>query len=157
MKRLECALIALALSGCEASLGAGASGTGVAEVQRPPPLVAQPECQLWSGTISGNDPSAQITLRLCPSNPAVASALAGRLQWSSTRSGWSERDVAGTATPDGVVLADTRIAENHPAPGWRFCSIDRYDLKRTEPNHLTGSYDSAACRDHASVDLHLVP
>jgi hypothetical protein len=118
-------------------------------LERPPPLTHLDGCELWRGTVSGNDPSVLTELRLCPSG---ADGLVGKLQWSSTTSGYSIREVEGTRRGTHVELHDTRFAQYRPAGSWRFCLVDHYRLDQNG-DHLDGSYDSAACRDHARVTL----
>jgi hypothetical protein len=76
----------------------------------------------------------------------------GEMQWSSLVSGWSVRPVEGSWNGDTLVMRDLRLSENRPQPGWMFCTVDRWELRRTG-NRLEGTYDSAACRDHATVWL----
>jgi hypothetical protein len=78
----------------------------------------------------------------------------GVVQWSSLRSGYNVREVAGTRSVGGhLVLHDVRFLEYHPIGGWRFCLIDQYILDEQGPNHLVGNYESSACNDDASVNL----
>jgi hypothetical protein len=124
------------------------------EVGRPSPLTAQPGCQLWRGTFSGNDPSVLVEARLCTDSQGEVT---GVVQWSSLRSGYNVREVTGTSEPAGrVILHDTGFREYHPRFLWRFCLIDRYFLDHVGSNHLVGSYQSDTCNDHASVDLYLL-
>lgn len=121
------------------------------QATRPPPLAPAPACELWEGTVSGNDPSVLVHARLCPAGDHVT----GVLQWSSLRSGWNVRDIEGTWSPDhtALTLRDLRVTESRPQPGWRFCTVDRYDLRAVGLDVLTGSYVSRACDDHAQVEL----
>ena len=125
-------------------------------VERPPPLKPGKLCSLWVGIASGNDPSVRVEVLLCP---GLGSQVVGRLQWSSTLSGWNQRDLIGMVTEDkrGVTLKDVRIRENRPAPGWVFCPADHYDLHLEGDNELNGSYDSSACHDHATLTLRRQP
>lgn len=118
-------------------------------LERPPALVHQEGCELWRGTVSGNDPSVLAELRLCPS---AGNTLVGKLQWSSTTSGYSIREVTGTKTGTHYELHDTAFAQYRPAPGWRFCLVDRYQLDQ-RGDHLDGTYLASACTDHARVTL----
>ncbi len=122
-------------------------------VERPPPLAPPTGCELWVGRASGNDPSTQIELQLCPQ---ADGSVAGALQWSSTVSGWNVRDVSGRLQPDGTTLflRDDRVREERPEPGWRFCTVDRYTLARSG-DRMTGRYHSTACRDDGTVTLRL--
>ncbi len=107
---------------------------------------------MWVGTISGNDPSAQYELELCT---AADGSITGRGQWSSLLGGYNVRQVDGRWTEGraAVVLRDVRLLEERPAGDFHFCTIDRYDLRLVDPTHLEGTYDSAACFDHATVRL----
>ncbi len=125
-------------------------------VHRPPPLAPQPACELWRGAArGGNDPSVQAELLICP---GAGGQVTGQTQWSSLLSGYNVRDTIGSWSNDRrhLVLRDVRVREEHPQPNWRFCTIDHYDLVRMSPRRLEGSYDSAACRDHAALTLDLV-
>jgi hypothetical protein len=117
-----------------------------AALEHPPPLPEEAGCERWLGGAKANDPSIRLNLILCNRN-GVAS---GHVQWSSLESGWNVREITGTITDTQVVLRDVRIVEEKPQPGWRFCTIDRWELTRNG-NRLEGTYDSAACNDHATV------
>jgi len=141
-----------------ATLAASAAAPAAAQTiqdqaPRPPPLPPEQGCELWRGTSSGNDPSVELEVRLCP----TGTALTGVIQWSSTRSGWNRRSLAGEAQAGGsrIVMRDLAILEERPQPGWRFCTVDRYELARTG-DVLAGRYDSEACTDHGRLDLRLV-
>lgn len=120
-------------------------------VERPPRLAPASGCELWIGTASGNDPSTQIELQLCPQPDASVS---GSLQWSSTMSGWNLRDVSGRYDASGaeLTLRDDRIRAQRPETGWRFCNVDRYTLRR-DGDRLRGRYHSTACHDDGTLDL----
>ena len=124
------------------------------QAPRPPPLPPEPGRELWRGTVRGNDPSVQVEARLCPEGDRIV----GMLQWSSTVSGWNRRSVEGAweAGRTRLVMRDTAVVEQRPQPGWVFCTVDRYELSPTAPGVLDGTYDSAACRDHAITHLQLV-
>lgn len=124
------------------------------QASRPPPLPPEVGCELWRGAVSGNDPSVLVEARLCPEGDRVR----GVLQWSSTRSGWNRRSIEGAwdAGRTHLTMRDLAVVEQRPQPGWVFCPVDHYDLTRPAPVTLTGTYDSAACRDHATVSLTLV-
>lgn len=113
-----------------------------------------PECTLWKGTVSGNDTTVRMMFRLCPSG---GDEVGGTGQWSSRVSGYNVRKLSGRWLDGGkrLELRDEAVVEQHPEPGWQFCTIDRYDLTRTG-NELTGTYDSRACNDHATVKVTLV-
>lgn len=133
-------LMSLALAGDEREV-----------VQRPEALQAAEACTLWRGTASGNDPSTLLELELCG-----GARLTGRLQWSSTQSGHNLRTVEGVWSDDGVELWDTGMPVSEPAPGWYFCTIERYALHRAGPRVLTGTFEARTCNDTASVTLNLV-
>ena len=121
----------------------------------PPELDAGgPECTLWRGTVSGNDSTVRMMFRLCPSG---GDEVTGTGQWSSKVSGYNVRRLSGRWLDQGkrLELRDEAVIEQHPEPGWRFCTIDRYELTRSG-NELTGTYDSRACDDHATVKVTLV-
>jgi hypothetical protein len=134
---------------CLSAGAAQAQGTHQ-RVRRPPPLEAQPQCELYRGTGSGNS-DALIELRLCPRGDGVT----GTHQWSSTTSGWSQRVVEGRWEGDHLIARETSFIENRAQPNWRFCLIDRYDLTRTG-DRLAGPYVSEQCNDHGSFDLRRV-
>ena len=143
-------LLALALP------GAAWAQSPVQETRRrPPPLERAPECAIWKGTVSGNDPSVEIEMKLCPSGNAVS----GMMQWSSLKSGWNRRAIEGRWSDDksALTLRDTSVVESRPEPGWRFCEVDSYDLKIVSPGNLEGTYRSVACNDNAKVKLTLEP
>ncbi len=132
--------------------------TGEAETEHPPLMSHVDECERWVGTASGNDPTVRLQLRLCQEGDGVA----GHVQWSSRRSGWNVRRVRGARRrhPGGflarrggqVTLRDEALEVSRPNPGWRFCTIDRWQL-REDGDSLVGRYDSAGCDDHAEVRL----
>ncbi len=121
---------------------------------RPPALVPLPSCESWKGTAEGNDPSVEISLRICPAAGSTT-AVEGTLVWSSLVSGWNRRDLVGSWEEGKrkLVLHDLRVAEERPQGEWYFCVIDRYELERVEGSTLVGRYDSAACQDHAVIRL----
>lgn len=125
------------------SLGAEARA-----LEHPTELPAQAGCERWKGGSSGNDPSARLMFVLCQEGQNVT----GEMQWSSLVSGWSVRPIEGSWNGDTLVMRDLRLSENRPEPGWMFCTVDRWELRRAG-NRLEGTYDSAACRDHATVWL----
>lgn len=124
------------------------------ELGRPAALQAQPSCELWRETFSDNDSSVLVEARLCTDKNGQVT---GVVQWSSSRSGYNVREVAGASDPEGrVVLHDTSFREYHPLFWWRFCLIDQYVLNHDGRNHLVGSYQSDECKDQAKVNLYLV-
>src|SRR5262245_18131725 len=108
--------------------------------EHPPLLPEEAGCERWLGGAAANDPDFRLNLILCVKD-GVAS---GHVQWSSLNSGWNVRDIAGMVQGDTVLLHDTRITEEKPKPGWRFCTIEAWKLQRNG-DRLEGSYDSAAC------------
>lgn len=151
-RRLVTAVVLLVI----ARSGAARAQSPVQETpRRPPPLELAPECALWKGTVSGNDPSMEIAMTLCPSGNAVS----GIMQCSSLTSGWSRRAIEGRWSEDksALTLRDTSIVENRPEPGWRFCVVDQYDLKLVSPGDLEGTSRASACNDNATVKLKLEP
>lgn len=126
----------------------------IQDVRRPPPLEKAPECELWKGKVSGNDPSVEVEMRLCA---AAGDEVNGVFQWSSLRSGWNRRALVGRWSEGRTKLAlrDASILEERPQPGWRFCTVDDYDLALTGPGALDGTYRSKACNDTAKVTLKL--
>ena len=96
-------------------------------LEHPPDLVAEGDCEAWVGSVSGNDPSVRVSAQLCPVGEGGVN---GRLQWSSLRSGYNVRAIEGRWLDGGksLELRDVRIVEQHPEPGWMFCTIDRYTL-----------------------------
>ena len=122
---------------------------------RPDPLEPGPGCDRWVGESGGNDPTVQLDLVLCPEGQSVQ----GQTQWSSLRSGWNLRVVEGSWSTDGKTLSlrDVRIVKEKPNPGWRFCTIDLYELHKRGDSKLQGSYHSSSCHDDAWVRLSRVP
>ncbi len=120
---------------------------------RPPLLPERAGCELWLGEAHGNDPGVRINLRLCPRE---GDALTGELQWSGQESGWNVRAVEGTRTGDQIRLRDVRIVEERPEPGWRFCTIERYELRAVGSDRLSGRYVSTSCNDQATLELRRV-
>jgi hypothetical protein len=119
--------------------------------ERPPPLESQTGCTLWHGILSGNDPTVLVEARICD---GTQGNLTGVVQWSSLRSGYNVREVAGTRSVGGhLVMRDVRFLEYHPIGGWRFCLIDQYVLDQQRPDRLVGNYESSACNDNAKVEL----
>ncbi|MBS2015651.1 MAG: hypothetical protein JST00_22375 [Deltaproteobacteria bacterium] len=143
--RLPCLFGALAI----VTLSTRASATAY-----PPELDGGADCTLWRGTVSGNDPTVRMMFRLCP---AGGDDVAGTGQWSSKVSGYNVRRLSGRWLDRGarLELHDEAVVEEHPEPGWRFCTIDRYDLRRSG-DELVGTYDSRACNDHATIKVALV-
>lgn len=128
------------------------AGRPADEVPRPDRLPPKVGCTDWTGTASGNDPSVVVRLQLCGDGNAVS----GSIQWSSRLSGWTRRAIEGTRDANGrLALRDLGFLEDRPALGWRFCLVDHYDLSPAG-DALAGTYDSAACSDHASLDLRRV-
>jgi len=118
-----------------------------------PPLIVRPGCSLWTGTVKGNDPNVAVQLELCPYG-AENTEVAGRIQFTSPRSGWSVREIEGGVTPDGLlVLRELQFDVAAPEYGWMFCLVDRYEIEGAGPDSLTGRYDSKACSDHGKIDL----
>jgi hypothetical protein len=144
-------LAAVALAA--AALSAVGCGGGMSGMPKAPPLVSHPGCSLWSGTISGNDPEAHIELEICPLEPGSREVM-GRVQFTSERSGWSVREVEGAFTDDGLLeLHEWQFDVYAPEFGWMFCLIDDYELRRSGPRKMVGSYESKACDDRAKVKL----
>ena len=78
-------------------------------------------------------------------------------EWESPRSGVSVRLVEGSwdSATGELTLRDVSIEVDEPNPGWRFCTIDHYDLTLTDATagRLEGTYFSEACNDLATVEL----
>ncbi|MFO0629211.1 MAG: hypothetical protein U0325_26790 [Polyangiales bacterium] len=122
--------------------------------RRPPPLSRTERCEVWAGTVSGNDPTAQASMQICAEGGA---RVRGVFLWSSLQSGWDRRAFEGEWSPDGqgLTLRDTHMIESHPMNGWMLCTADRYDLRRVVPTRLEGSYLSAGCSDRGTLSLSL--
>jgi hypothetical protein len=116
-------------------------------LEHPKPLEPADGCERFIGTATGNS-SMRVVLRLCP----TANGLRGEAQCSSLQSGWSVREVRGTRSGSAIRLVDVRLVEERPNPGWRFCTIDRWELER-RGDRLDGTYRSEACTDTATVRL----
>lgn len=119
------------------------------EAPRPPPLPAKVACDVYDGTAAGNDPSVELSLRICVDDSGVVT---GEAQWSSTVSGWNRRELAGKRTSTGFQLRDVRVIDGKANGGWRFCEIESWTLTLSGTS-LTGHYQSAACADSATVTL----
>ncbi len=119
--------------------------------RRPAPLQPEAGCDLWTGFIPGNDPTAEATVQLCTRDHAVA----GIFLWSSLQAGWARRRFEGTWNParTRLTLRDTDMLDNHPARGWTLCRADLYALRPTAPGRLEGEYFSRDCRDHGTLTL----
>jgi hypothetical protein len=140
------ALVAAAL----AAWPADARGADTDSSARPPALEGRTGCELWVGTVSGNDPSVLVEALICE---GMNGAVTGQLQWSSLKSGYSIRDIAGDwKGRDALRLHDTKMAVSKPNPGWVFCLVDSYELTRNG-DKLTGFYTSKKCSDRATVAL----
>lgn len=124
-----------------------------AAAKRPPPLADQDGCEHYRGTSSGNDPSVRLDVLICPHEDGTAGKVQGQVQWSSTLSGWNLRDIDGSWSGDALKLRDLAITEQKPESGFRFCTIDVYALKQESDGKLSGTYDSEACDDHATLEL----
>jgi hypothetical protein len=117
-------------------------------VERAPPLTHQGRCDLYRGTSAGNA-EALIELRLCTQGDG---SVEGVRQSSSASGGWSRREVVGQWEGDHFIGHEVRFLENHPAPGWRFCLVDRLRLTRTA-DRLEGSFVATACDDRGIFNL----
>ncbi len=118
-------------------------------------LASDEACEVWRGDIHGNDPSAEITVRLCTRDGHVT----GTFSWSSRESGWDRRALEGEWRDDGALLVarDTSMLEVHPLNGWTLCTADAYSLRRVSPDRLEGTYTSERCRDHGALAMTRVP
>jgi hypothetical protein len=113
--------------------------------------VSEERCEVWRGDIRGNDPTAEITVRLCTREGRVT----GTFSWSSRESGWDHRALVGEWRDDASLLVarDTAMIEAHPLHGWTLCTADAYSLRRTSPDRLEGTYSSARCHDHGRLSM----
>ncbi|MEZ4320308.1 MAG: hypothetical protein R3F61_22705 [Myxococcota bacterium] len=116
--------------------------------EHPEALPEQAGCDRYEGTASGNDPTVRLVVVLCEEGSAVT----GQLQWSSLVSGWNVRDLEGGRDGDVYTMRDVAIVEEKAEPGWRFCKIDRYSLRR-EGDAMQGDYRSLVCNDTAQIAL----
>ena len=153
MRRIVPALTALTLALAEHA----AHGQGTVQARdprRPPPLERSERCEVWEGTIAGNDPTAQASMQVCEEERL---RVRGVFLWSSLQSGWDRRAFEGEWSADrsALTLRDTHMIESHPMNGWMLCTADRYDLRRTVPTRLDGTYVSAGCSDRGSLSLML--
>ncbi|MBI5515029.1 MAG: hypothetical protein HY909_14735 [Deltaproteobacteria bacterium] len=123
--------------------------------RRPQDLSPEPGCALWVGRLTGNDPTGEAQLRLCPRG---ALEVHGEFQWSSLQSGWDRRALEGAwdASHTVLTLHDTRMLESHPADGWTLCTADRYELRPSQPGTLSGGFWSEACQDNGTLVLSFV-
>lgn len=143
--------------GCSLALTSVASAQGTVQARdsrRPPPLQRTERCEVWEGTISGNDPTAQASMQVCR---AEGPRVTGMFLWSSLQSGWNRRAFEGEWSADGqtLTLRDTRMIESHPLNGWMLCTADRYVLRRSAATRLDGTYDSDGCTDHGTLTMTL--
>jgi hypothetical protein len=147
MRRLSCvALFGLAL------VAPASAHADEPESWRPPALEANDACDVYTGKASGNDPTMFVELRVCTD----AKGVTGQAQYSGKSSGWSKREFTGAWSGRVLEARESAVVDQKPNPGWRFCTIDRYALTLDpETKELSGTYDSAACRDHARVTLTL--
>lgn len=146
------ALAALAAAGCAAK-------PPESKVTVPTPgvrLIREPGCELYAGSVAGNDATMRIELLICPAEQGID----GLVQFSSPVSGWSLRRATGGVGSDGILrLSDVRMLEYHPSDEWRFCLVDNYELRleRSEDGVYTGlavgGYVSRACSDQARIAL----
>ncbi|MBL8957484.1 MAG: hypothetical protein JNK82_42315 [Myxococcaceae bacterium] len=114
--------------------------------------LAEGTCDLWQGSMWGNDPNVKTRMMLCRRGNTVC----GELAWSG-RSGENVRELKGHVDGDVLLLSDERFLQNAPRDGWVFCLIDRYTLKKNPTTGaLEGRYVSKACRDEAKVNIKAV-
>ncbi len=86
-----------------------------------------------------------------------AAGLSGWVRFASERSGWSDREIAGSVDPSGhLIMKDTAVIAAAAAAGWEFCPVDRYELVQTASGRVEGSYRSTACNDFARLILERV-
>lgn len=150
MNPFRAALVALSLA--LTAQNVCAQGTVQEDPRRPAPPQDTPGCEIWEGTIVGNDPSAIAYFQLCGGDQVT-----GVFLFTSLRSGWSRHRVAGTWTAQHtrISLRDLGLDEKHELNGWSLCAADTYDLRVTRPTHIDGTFVSAECRDHGEVTLDL--
>ncbi len=117
--------------------------------------VEEEVCELWRGDIHGNDPSAEISVRLC----ARGTRVVGTFIWSSRESGYDRRAMEGEWRNDGALFVgrDSAMLESHPLNGWTLCTADAYSLRRVSADRLEGTYTSERCRDHGRLAMNRVP
>ncbi len=123
----------------------------VTVAERPDPLPVANGCERWTGTATGgNDPSVLFDVVLCGDD-----AVTGQVQWSSLVSGWNRRIVEGQWSADHSTLSlhDVSMADERPNPGWRFCTIDPYQLTAVSEGELSGWYAAPDCGDRADFSL----
>jgi hypothetical protein len=170
-------VLGLLLSGCVPRPAQPPSQAPPPPATRPSPLprsaaIEEGECRCWHGSSQGNDPSATGLLYVC----RRGERLTGTLRFESARSGTHAREVSGTYEsvaaprlaeldlPAGgppraeasarLRLRDDRIVHGQPAPGWRFCLVERYTLEvSTATGELAGQYASAPCRDYGRLKM----
>jgi hypothetical protein len=150
--RLAAVLVLCALFAARA---AAAQTVQEREPWRPPALQPSATCDVYTGMGSGNDKTQLVEMRICDDG---GGHLSGQAQYSGESSGWSVRSLEGAWNDagDALVLRELAIVDQRPSPGWRFCTIDRYDLARVPgTTSLAGTYDSAACHDHARLSFDL--
>ena len=121
--------------------------------ERPAPLPDEDNCRHYRGTCSGNDPSVRLDVLLCPDPDGGEGSIVGKLQWSSTLSGWNLRRIKGAWSGSTLTFRDSEIIKEKPANGYYFCIIDPYVLEQGPSGTLSGRYKSAACNDDASITL----
>lgn len=133
-------------------LAAGAQGVvRERDPRHPAPLSAALGCELWQGTVAGNDPRGEATLQLCTEGTVVT----GVFHWSSPEAGWDRRSLGGRwdAARARFELRDTAMLEAHPAVGWRLCMADQYSLTLTPQGTLEGVFASHDCDDTGRLVL----
>jgi len=108
----------------------------------------------WVGLLSGNDPDVSAVIDLaCPGENRIT----GTFLWKSKVSGTNKRAMSGTFDPDTntLTLKDDGLVATSPKTQWRFCPIDKYELKLSKDlRELSGEYWSEACSDHGTLQIH---
>lgn len=150
----RCALISILALGFWSIAGSAMAQGAVQELAPRHTLATAVDdevCELWRGDIHGNDPSAEISVRLCTRGTRVV----GAFSWSSHESGSDRRAIEGEWRNGGALFVgrDTAMLESHPLNGWTLCTADAYSLRRVSPDRLEGTYTSERCRDHGQLSM----
>jgi hypothetical protein len=104
----------------------------------------------WIGTLSGNDPHVNAELFLNCSDDRIT----GTFDWTSAMSGTNRRALRGFYEPTtgAVILKDDCLLSAMPVGNWRFCPVDRYELRLANNGQtLSGRYWSSACSDRGTL------
>jgi hypothetical protein len=122
----------------------------VAAVSKKPTAMGQ-----WTGRLSGNDPNVSVVINLL----SDGSRITGTLDWKSATSGSNQRALSGIYDKSSriLVMHDEQVDAAKINRGWRFCPIEKYDLRLSaDGQSLIGQYWAASCADHGFIEARKV-